>query len=708
MSPRFPVGNDFFQCQAPLPEEEKRYLIHIARTSCKELIKHAQLNDESVQWTPIGRNEGSAKPFRGSILTTNRGGHGGGDMDMHTLMYEGHSKREWTKKFHGNVMMGACVTQVAASIEEVASFFQRPTTREAREFANLYNEDCLDTSLLYTLVPPTSQNPWHNITVRWYAVKSPVALGKHRDLCFVETHDEFVDADGRRGWVLARESVSINACPALSALNLVRATTQRSGFVFLESELPGFLNVVQMTLVDFKGNLPRVVARLGTRKHLSEVLALNRFLHEKRLSQEPVLGDADLVPKRDRNACHICHKKFGLFMRHKVRCRKCGEVVCMSCQGLWTVDLAPSSNSSFYRVTGPTANGRKPKKNVRVCVNCSQDTRERSLGLNAHFLNTQLLRTADEDNVTEMMGRDSDISPINVLQSARSRALHEYVRRTSTSILLMTGEMSPNDAGAACMPPPPELPSPVTPSMDYTYQRTSKSTGDTQHVKESAWDLVSTDRLLSHSFAVEASAHSSAPIVPSSRSFFKKPATYRRESMPDMVMNKVESVLKYVPPSPAKKSYTPRKSGQTFEFHDNKLVGIRSSAPNYAPSEDLKSIERSLLADSRKNYQFPTFGIEDGSSRRNNISPPQPFASRSGRGKDNSSFISNATATPAHTSTSSGSIMSFLDDVELPESGGHSIDGLREKLQQTLNAPTQDENDLVALYKQMKAVRVPM
>lgn len=124
---------------------------------------------------------------------------------------------------------------------------------------------------------------------------------------------------GRRGWVLARESVSLPICPPLSGMHLVRATTERSGMVFLESETTGLLNVIQMSMIDFKGSLPRLMSRVAIRRRLAEVLHLNRFLHERRLSHEPILGDLDLIPKAERVFCNVCNKKFGVFTRHKVQ-----------------------------------------------------------------------------------------------------------------------------------------------------------------------------------------------------------------------------------------------------------------------------------------------------------------------------------------------------------------------------------------------------
>ncbi|ETV71378.1 hypothetical protein H257_13274 [Aphanomyces astaci] len=828
----FPVGADFFSTKGKdLPDEEKRYLVHIARTSCKELIKHADMRDENVVWTPIGGTSSEVKSSLPPFLSSSRGGF----MDSLILsarMFEGRSKRDWSKKFHGgNIMMGACVTQVAATLDEVASFYQRPTTRDARTFADTYQDDCLDAHVLYTLLPPASAAPWHSITVRWHAMKSPIALGKARDFCFLETHDEFVDARGRRGWILARESVSIAACPPLSSI--VRASLQRSGLVFVESDLPGFLNVTQMAVVDFKGTLPRVVSRLATRKHLTEVLRLNRYLHEKRLSLEHILPDHDLVPKRDRSACHVCVKKFGVFSRHKVRCRKCGEVVCMQCQGLWTID-ASSAPRHPRRASMSSAVSKKAVVHVRVCINCSQDTRERSMHVHSTFLNSQprtnphdhrqfsldatmtmtsFLQTDDHEQDNEQ----DDISPMDVLQSARSRALHEYVRRTS-SMTVAASTATTSSSGRRIPPAHDEYDNHLTlrhaksvPGDSFDEAAGSYADGSSSPCSSSRDGYAGPPRGLSHSFVSDASSFRPSftvfkkptPLIPSTstshhhhqyqyqqpmvlpssvlaltspsyrdashhnnprgRHHYSVPppppssssaTNSRRSSLPvfSNLAAQVDAALHYghhtthVPPSspsssrsswrshhassssllrsPANrthKPYTPRKSTQTFQFRDSKLVSMRTSAGTFT-TDDLKSIERSLLADAKKldTVSCARGSLGKPSSRGTKTSMMmgdglnQRTSSRCGGGS-NSSFMSSTTNHTPATATSTSSL-SFSDDDSTLQ-----LEGLREKVQLTLNGPAQSssstttslsshnhDDDVVALYKQMKALRVAM
>ncbi|EQC27499.1 hypothetical protein, variant [Saprolegnia diclina VS20] len=429
VSSKFPVPDEFF-LSPTLPVEEKRYLTHIARTACKELIKNARMNGDTVQWHPIGRpDSGSASHIITDGLPA--------AAEIHSMMYEGRSKRDtWINNHKNNIIMGSCVTQVAGTIEEVAAFYQRSTTAEARSMAASYEEDFLDTFVLHTLTPPTPENPWHNITVRWTATKSPWSVAKHRDLCYVECQDEFVDVSGRRGWVLARESVSLPICPPLSGMHLVRATTERSGMVFLESETTGLLNVIQMSMIDFKGSLPRLMSRVAIRRRLAEVLHLNRFLHERRLSHEPILGDLDLIPKAERVFCNVCNKKFGVFTRHKVRCRKCGEVVCMACQNVWTVDIAVRHTVHNYKQLPPRA-----RRNVRICVPCSRETRVRSLTMAATTTMNTSMDTMQALNIYGgvpahggTMRESDDLLSDDMLQSARSKATtsYEYPARPST------------------------------------------------------------------------------------------------------------------------------------------------------------------------------------------------------------------------------------------------------------------------------------
>ncbi|OQR96610.1 hypothetical protein THRCLA_07228 [Thraustotheca clavata] len=436
-SMKFPVPDEFFLSPA-LPVEERRYLTHIARSSCKELIKNARMNGDSVQWMPIG------KPDISSRFSSSLDGLPLPNMEIHSMMYEGRSKRDWVNTRKNNMIMGSCVTQVAGTIEEVATFYQRPTTEDARNMGASYEEDFLDTFVLHTLTPPTPENPWHSITVRWYATKSPWSVVKHRDLCYVECQDEFVDVSGRRGWVLARESVALPICPPLAGMNLIRATIERSGLVFLESETPGLLNVIMMSMVDFKGSLPRLMSRLAIRRRLSEVLHLNRFLHERRLSQEQILGDLDLIPKAEREFCNVCNKKFGLFTRHKVRCRKCGEVVCMQCQNMWTVDISMRStmHNKLYKLH------QKSRRNVRICLPCSRETRVRSMTIAATYTNMDTLQALNVYGGVPVAGstmRESDDMSSEILQSARSKVYHDYAHGSSNMQYIATEEGNEDD-----------------------------------------------------------------------------------------------------------------------------------------------------------------------------------------------------------------------------------------------------------------------
>ncbi|RHY30107.1 hypothetical protein DYB32_004609 [Aphanomyces invadans] len=639
---------------------------------------------------------------------------------------------------------------------------------------------------------------------------------------------------------------------------------QRSGLVFVESDLPGFLNVTQMAVVDLKGTLPRVLSRLATKKYLTEVLRLNRFLHEKRLSLEHILPAHNLVPKRDRTSCHVCVKKFRVFSRHKVRCRKCGEVVCMQCQGVWAIDMSTAASSHNRRASTSSIPSSGVKKvHVRVCINCSQDTRERSMHHKPSILNTQILHTnpASEDEMfaldtmaliptshalpDQVLDEDDDISPMDVLQSARSRALHEYVRRTSTASL--TSSFLPNhqnpstavDSTQSCQARAPQVDSDDDEIEDHVVFRQTKSVpDDTMSYAESSPTSSKDEpqfgpRGLSHSFVSEASSFrpsftifkkstlttsSQQPVLPSSmlltspsyRAMNKdtSPTTFEEESSQHRQLRKprhhsvhvstaptsestatsttssattsrrgslplfsnlaaqVDAALHYghhtahVPPpsshsstmallsatspslsssrsswrhrssnslfqSPAnrhshqRRPYTPRKSSQTFQFQDSKLVGMRTSTGTYT-SEDLKSIERSLLADAKK-YSV---AVDTPDSSALSSSARGSSMVLSARGKDsswtnvrsstrvgrenNSSFLSSCNHTPATTTSSS---LSFSDDDTTLQ-----LEGLREKVQLTLNATSsstlssasEPEPDVVALYKQMKALRVAM
>ncbi|RLN76420.1 hypothetical protein BBJ28_00025901, partial [Nothophytophthora sp. Chile5] len=188
----------------------------------------------------------------------------------------------------------------------------------------------------------------------------PSKLIKNRDFLTLECQSTFVDVSGRRGWVRSYHSIKLPCCPDLQGeYGLVRGSFYHTGHVFIESERPGFLDVIFSAQVNLKGSLhlPSALFFVATKKRLSSVADLQKMLTRRRLGSQRFLGDLELVPKNQRKRCHLCSSKFGLLTR-KARCRKCGEVVCAA------------ACSTVWEVTVP----RFGVKKVRVCAKCAQNT----------------------------------------------------------------------------------------------------------------------------------------------------------------------------------------------------------------------------------------------------------------------------------------------------------------------------------------------
>ncbi|KAF0701061.1 Aste57867_8507 [Aphanomyces stellatus] len=325
MTGKFPLPPNFFRCPL-LTADESDYMTNLARKSLIDLVRHSRLDGGPIKWT-LESDESGLQIFSGADPTA-----------------------------HSDMRFLASTTEVMATIDEAASLFRLDTTELFREYCRMFAKDLMDAASLYTLATPTSDNPRHYIGVKWTCIESPAPLVKPRDWCYLECQDDFETADGQRGWARSLHSVKLPCCPDLqNSLGVVRASFYRTGYVFLETNRPGYLQVIHAVQVDFKGNVPSWVVQLGMKKRARSIGDIDKFLREKRLSAEKFLLDHELVSKSSRSKCFLCHKKYGAFTK-KHSCRRCGEVVCSGCSKHWNVDV----------------NGHRI--NLRVCSACSIGT----------------------------------------------------------------------------------------------------------------------------------------------------------------------------------------------------------------------------------------------------------------------------------------------------------------------------------------------
>ncbi|CAK4072920.1 unnamed protein product [Aphanomyces euteiches] len=319
-----PLPRDYFQCPELSVEEEER-MIQIARASCQRLIETTY--SPNTDWSTISVKNGvrisksNQLPVRDDVSSTS-------GSQLATPSSSNNSIVEPSAK------MIRGTTTVNATIEEIALQFKVDRGHNLMKS----RKDILDSMVLYNLVRPSGARPRDYVGVFWECVKSPIPFSQNRDFLYLECHEEFVTPDGRRGWGYSMHSIKLACCPPLDSLKLIRASLYNSGFVFVETPKSGELECHYFLELDAKGTTPHVVSDVMARRKLSALSHLNKVLQEQRLESETLLGDLELPLQHTKIECVLCYKRFQFFHR-KHTCRKCGEVVCKSCQSTWELDL---------------------------------------------------------------------------------------------------------------------------------------------------------------------------------------------------------------------------------------------------------------------------------------------------------------------------------------------------------------------------------
>ncbi|KAF0692731.1 Aste57867_16189 [Aphanomyces stellatus] len=229
------------------------------------------------------------------------------------------------------------ITDIHGTLDEVLDLFRTDTIERAKDYCQRIDRSLLDAVQLFALATP----PGPRISVKWLLTKR--ALGSFvskRDASVVECDQVFTQHNGQRGWVRAIQSVPLSSCPSFEAtMGYIRATHRGTGHVFLESDHPKVLHAIYICNVDLGGHVAEWVATADCKQRCRQLADLDLFLRENRLSRGGRwLHPDDMVPVASRSHCHLCHKAFGVF-RKPSRCRRCGEVLCSTCNVLWNVKV---------------------------------------------------------------------------------------------------------------------------------------------------------------------------------------------------------------------------------------------------------------------------------------------------------------------------------------------------------------------------------
>ncbi|ETV66776.1 hypothetical protein H257_16861 [Aphanomyces astaci] len=323
-----------FYTRPDLTQPESDFLGSIATNMCMEVIIYAQENGGSVKWKHKNSSRDGVQIFQGEEF--------GGNEDL-------------------TYVCG--VNTIRGALADVADLFHLTNDDKLASYARVFEPDLIDMFTIHDIVKPSLENPLHYIGVRWSAVESSSPLVKNRDFCYLECQDEFVDTrTNKQGWVRCIHSINIPSCPSLEkTLGFVRGSYYRSGFVVLETDKPGILEITHVLQVNFKGSVPAWWRQQTLRRRVASIGRIDKFLQGKKLSAGHILGDIDLPPKKHVVHCHLCCRRFDLVFTRRFRCRKCAHVICKHCSDHWYLHLPVSGD-----------------KRVRICSLCAASTLDKS------------------------------------------------------------------------------------------------------------------------------------------------------------------------------------------------------------------------------------------------------------------------------------------------------------------------------------------
>ncbi|OQS02844.1 hypothetical protein THRCLA_21311, partial [Thraustotheca clavata] len=355
MAAMYPLPDDFFQVPQLSPENCVWFTDYGERT-LRTMLDKVLKKDPNMIWNYMCDMDG-VRIMEGEIK--------GFKLDKNTIPFRVYGK-------------------VNATLEEVALIHDFSTRQKCSYHKKHFANDILDTHTLYNVIPRTEDNVFKQIYVRWSAIPSPVAIIKDRDFVFVECQNEFKFTSGRRGWAFCQTSVELDCVPPLkgSGYDLVRGDLNHTGCVFMETEVPGVLDVVYHISYDFKGSMPSWIRKLSVKSRARTIKAISDHIHQLRLSsqlQRSVSSSSSSVSTEvesvassvatvlsnitNQKRCSICNSSFRF--RKSYQCQSCSEQVCSNCSQKWKL---------------PTSTGTS----LRVCTTCSEAARSGTLWETSH------------------------------------------------------------------------------------------------------------------------------------------------------------------------------------------------------------------------------------------------------------------------------------------------------------------------------------
>ncbi|KAH9106888.1 hypothetical protein AeMF1_017667 [Aphanomyces euteiches] len=265
---RVPVADDFFKC-APLTPDQVEHFRLYGYESAHDLVEYTQLTDGRIEW--VLHTKLTASSGRSTQITKQK-----------KMAYQ-------------------------STLDDMIAIFLTTNTQDAREANAAFFPDVPDIFRLYNITLPTPEKPHFCQAINWCLLSSPLRgfILKHRDWCYME-HQEECLINGKRAWIRVLKHVEVDACPSLEEnYNIIRGYHLHAGHMYIESDRPGFLKVIELVHCRAGGSLSGALGEFMTAKTLeirySAMNATQKQVNAFKLRKLVFLPVQALVPKSSRS-----------------------------------------------------------------------------------------------------------------------------------------------------------------------------------------------------------------------------------------------------------------------------------------------------------------------------------------------------------------------------------------------------------------------
>ncbi|KAF0738482.1 hypothetical protein Ae201684P_019558 [Aphanomyces euteiches] len=275
-----------------------------------------------------------------------------------------------------------CATStMEASIADLCDFFQLDSLDHTNAYATTASPHLKSRQHLFT-VQDCREFTGLSASIVWCAQRV-MPLVASRDFCFLEYQtavDIQDDVRGhRKGWIRCLHSVDIADCPPLPGYH--RARLSRSGYLVLETETPGLVEVLSVVVPDYGARLPSWIVAMLVQRQLAHALKIEEFMAKERLV--PWLEDTDTTDivrlSEFTQSCARCDQPFS-WRRRRRQCRICFKTICKACGTQWKVPSGPlhASNTMFVCTHCLCPKDSLPRASrTTMMLSCSDTQRDR-------------------------------------------------------------------------------------------------------------------------------------------------------------------------------------------------------------------------------------------------------------------------------------------------------------------------------------------